>query len=509
MRKEDQSEHSQCTHPRACVLVVGILWLTAVNAHSQADYVFDWVSLAGGGGTEIGGPYAFSVTLGQTAAGTISGGNYTLVAGFCGVVNVAPLVSAAGTLAYYPTSYPPYGLSGKRVGNVTTTLTGSTNLSVVTLADGNYGFTRIPALGTCCITPSKTDDDPPANGITVADLAMIQAQVLGKLALGPYQLLAADVNTNGSITVADLAQIQAVILGKLTNFPAGLWRFVPADYVFPNALNPWSALCQRWYTNLEAEVVNGDFIAIKLGDVNNSWKPPVPVGGQTLVLDSPKQGTVQAAAVPEVGFCVGEQSAQPGQTVRVPVAVNGFSRVTSAQFSLEWDPAVLRFLGTGSYGLKELSPACFGTTLTERGRLAFAWYDPEASGVTLADGTVLFSVSFEVVGKAGSASAVAVRISPTPEQVSVGFGLANFVSKEGSVAVAGPGVEVSNLRYDNSAFRLSVPTEKGRSYTLEFTDSLTPAKWRALPAVAGDGTVTVLVNPAVTNQQRFYRVRVQ
>jgi hypothetical protein len=70
-------------------------------------------------------------------------------------------------------------------------------------------------------------------------------------------------------------------------------------------------------------------------------------------------------------------------------------------------------------------------------------------------------------------------------------------------------VLVTTPGYANGAFRLSVPTEKGRSYILEFTDTLAPAKWTALPAVVGDGTVTVLVDPAATDQQRFYRVHVQ
>ena len=147
--------------------------------------------------------------------------------------------------------------------------------------------------------------------------------------------------------------------------------------------------------------------------------------------------------------------------------------------------------------------------MTESGKLTFAWYDPEAGGVTLADGTVLFTASFEVIGKAGSVSGVALTGSPTAQVVCVDDARAAFGAQDGSVAVVGPGVLVSNSAYAKGVFRLSVPTEQGRSYNLEFTDSMTPAKWRALPAVTGDGTVTVLVDPAATNQQRFYRVRVQ
>ena len=281
---------------------------------------------------------------------------------------------------------------------------------------------------------------------------------------------------------------------------------MPADYVFPDPANPWSAPSQRWYTNLVADVTNGDFIAIKLGDVNNSWKAPA---GQNLVLNSARVGAALAAAVPEVLFGMGQQSAQPGQTVTVGVTVSRFSQVTSAQFSLAWDPAVLRYVGTGSYGLRGLSAGSFGTTLSASGKLAFAWYDPEAVGVTLADGTVLFSASFEVIGQAGSVSAVALAGAPIAQEVSVDFTLATFGAQDGSIAVVGPGALVSKPGYANGVFRLSVPTEQGRSYTLEFSDSLTPAKWTALPAVAGDGTVTVLMDPAATNQQRFYRVHVQ
>src|SRR5208337_4569614 len=101
------------------------------------------------------------------------------------------------------------------------------------------------------------------------------------------------------------------VLGLATNFPAGSWRFVPADYVFPDPTNPWGAPSQRWYTNRVADVTNGDFIAIRLGDVNSSWT--APAGGQSLVLNSAKVGAALAAAVPEVVFGVSQQSAQVGQ----------------------------------------------------------------------------------------------------------------------------------------------------------------------------------------------------
>jgi hypothetical protein len=58
-------------------------------------------------------------------------------------------------------------------------------------------------------------------------------------------------------------------------------------------------------------------------------------------------------------------------------------------------------------------------------------------------------------------------------------------------------------------FRISVPSVRGRRYTLDSADSLSAADWRAVGAVVGDGSVKILRDPTATPQQRFYRVRVE
>ena len=425
-------------------------------------------------------------------------------------------VGVSGAVAYYPTNYPASGLSGKVVGGVTMTVTGDAYLSGVTLGDGSYALGGMAYGGTYCVTPSKADDSPTNRAVTSADAALIQRYAVGLTPLdSPYKLLAADVNANGVVNTADATMIQRMVVGLLNTFPAGTWRFVPANYVFPDPQNPWNAPSNVWYTNLVADVSDGDFIAIRLGDLNNSWT--APAGGsssQARRVKVPAKGAQGSEAfvtgtVPEVVFGVNQQSAQPGQTVTVGVTVSGFRQVTSAQFSLAWDPAVLRYVGTGGYGLRGMSAGSFGSTWTGSGKLAFGWYDPEAVGVTLADGTVLFGVSFEVIGRAGSVSPVTVAGAPTVQEVGVDFGLAGFGAQDGSVSVVGPGVVVNQPGYAKSVFRLSVPTEAGRSYSLEYSDTLAPAQWTELPAVVGDGTVTVMVDPAPTNQQRFYRVHVK
>ena len=190
----------------------------------------------------------------------------------------------------------------------------------------------------------------------------IQKQILGVAPLvSPYAQLAADVNGDQEISTGDLIAIRKLILGSTVSMPAGLWRFVRADYVFPDPQTdpntPWDAPGSRSYSGLVADVTDGDFVAIKLGDVNNSWT--APVGRRVCWQRAPRGGGPAKNALPEVVFAVNQQSAQPGQTVSVRVTVSGFSQVSGAQFSLAWDPAVLRYVGTGDYGLQGAVSAVF------------------------------------------------------------------------------------------------------------------------------------------------------
>ena len=60
-----------------------------------------WSTIDGGGGTSTGCVYSVTGTIGQPDAGTMSGGNFTLIGGFWGVVAVqtpgAPWLSVART----------------------------------------------------------------------------------------------------------------------------------------------------------------------------------------------------------------------------------------------------------------------------------------------------------------------------------------------------------------------------------------------------------------------------
>ena len=416
-------------------------------------------------------------------------------------------VSISGTVAYYPTNYPASGLSSVRVANVTMNLTGDTNFTGLTASDGTYASSNLTPGDTYCVTPAKSDDSNPANGINGTDLVLIQRHLLALARLdSPYKLLAADVDGSGDINGTDLVLIQRLLLAYSNSFPAGLWRFVPADYVFPDPQNPWDAPSNIWTTNLLADAIGQDFVAVKLGDVDNSWTPPG--GGQTLAL----QRAAAQVAGPGVMFHLDEQTAMAGQRVAVPVSVSTFRDVDNAQFTLEWSPAVLRYAGTESYGLRGMSADSFGTTQAKQGRLAFVWYDPDAVGATVPDGTRIFAVNFEVVGRPGSSTVLSLGDALTMREVGVNFREAAFDAQHGRLSVVEPLVlRFSGATPGSGPFHISVRTQSGHRYVLERTDSLSTSNWTALRVIEGDGAVKVLSDAGASPsaRERFYRVRVE
>jgi hypothetical protein len=177
--------------------------------------------------------------------------------------NVNPC-SGSGAIAGLITTEDNNVVSGVEV-----SLNAASNL--VTAVDGGYFFSGLALGGDYSIAPKK--DAGYLNGVSTFDLVLISRHILGVTPLNsPYKLIAADVNNSGSITTLDLIQLRKLILSvdtKLANNTS--WRFVPANYTFPVPSNPWSATFPEVLNiNNLAGSVNGDFVAIKVGDVNNS-----------------------------------------------------------------------------------------------------------------------------------------------------------------------------------------------------------------------------------------------
>jgi hypothetical protein len=58
-------------------------------------------------------------------------------------------------------------------------------------------------------------------------------------------------------------------------------------------------------------------------------------------------------------------------------------------------------------------------------------------------------------------------------------------------------------------FILWIQTEPGKTYVVQYTDSLAALNWQNLPSITGDGTVKTVTNSVPGITQRFYRLREQ
>lgn len=177
----------------------------------------------------------------------------------------------------YPDGDPVQGYIGtennEAVANVQVDLTGTIEASYTTNGSGTYLFPDLSFVDSLVVTPSRNDN--PLNGVSTFDVVLISRHILGTQLLGsPYRMIAADVNQSGTITILDLIQIRKLILGLTTSFPnASSWRFVPSEYQFPVPSNPWQETFPEVIVLDDLEeggVISGNFIGVKMGDVNGS-----------------------------------------------------------------------------------------------------------------------------------------------------------------------------------------------------------------------------------------------
>ncbi len=264
-------------------------------------------------------------------------------------------------------------------------LSGVSSDEEVTIASGSYVFNVVQNGFDYTVTPHL--DENPLNGVTTFDLVLITKHILGIQILdSPYKMIAADANSSGSITTADMIQLRKLILGIYTDFPNNTsWRFVDADYVFPDATNPWYEEFpeSRNINNLSEDMMSEDFIAAKIGDVNGSATP------NATVIEERNVNGLFTLQTEDLRLEAGEQ-----YTVNFTAA--DLDKIQGYQFTMNFDRTALSFAGM-EYGVAQAEN--FGLTYADEGMITSSWNLPggqtgAANGQTLKGDEILFSVVF-------------------------------------------------------------------------------------------------------------------
>jgi hypothetical protein len=295
------------------------------------------------------------------------------------------------------------GLIGHQIDGSVRTPTGTAihNIPVVISGDGfvaetacdtfgRFSFDDVPTGNSYFLQPQN--DENWLNGVTTYDLVLISKHILGLESFdSPYKTIAADANRSGSVTTFDIVQLRQLILGINDYVPNNKsWRFVAADYSFPNPLNPFAATIKESivFDPLADDVQGADFVGIKVGDVNGSANPA----------QARHLADTLTIRMPNVAF-------EAGESISVPVFFGDWAGLEGLQmeWAIERDMLVLekvtfahpQFLGEQH------------TAILPNGRLSFSWDNVGAMTQQLGDH--VFSLHFRAKVKGELSDAIALR----------------------------------------------------------------------------------------------------
>ncbi|MEM1320407.1 MAG: T9SS type A sorting domain-containing protein [Bacteroidota bacterium] len=106
----------------------------------------------------------------------------------------------------------------------------------------------------------------------------------------------------------------------------------------------------------------------------------------------------------------------PGEVVRVAIRVKNFTDITSLQFTVTWDPAILEY-----DKLLDVNPNLMERTEMADGQMGLYnmnWVHPPLTGITLEDETALLTIVFNAVGENEATAMLHFADTPTPFEIS-------------------------------------------------------------------------------------------
>jgi hypothetical protein len=220
------------------------------------------------------------------------------------------------------------------VRDVAVRLSGREQASYITGTDGFFAFSDLDEGGDYSVVPFL--DDNHLNGVSTFDLVLISKHILRvRPFTSPYKLIAADANRSGSVTTLDMILLRRLILRVDERLGANTsWRFVPTAFRFPNPGNPFAQDFPELINinNLSGQVNDADFVAVKIGDVNESAAPHG--------LWAPEdRGFVGVFALR-----VDDQELTRGVEYHISVQALDMANIAGCQFTLEWDRETLEFV---------------------------------------------------------------------------------------------------------------------------------------------------------------------
>jgi hypothetical protein len=247
----------------------------------------------------------------------------------------------------------------------------------VTTQNGVYNFNNVVLPGSFTINAERNDAH--RNGVSTLDLVKIQKHLLGiELMDSPYDLIAADADNSQKVSAFDLVELRKLILGIYSELPANQsWRFVDKSFQFADVTNPWPFSESISMSAMTGNEMDKDFVAIKVGDVNNTVK-----ANALQILPRNGNGVVT--------FVTDERAVNAGEMVSIAISSADFAGIEGYQFTLQTNGLEFRGVESGIVSMGDENMGVFGSTLTA------SWN--KAGGVSATSSDVLFTLNFQATG---------------------------------------------------------------------------------------------------------------
>jgi len=233
---------------------------------------------------------------------------------------------------------------------------------------GQYAFVNNPLEFNYTLEASK--DDSYLNGLTTLDLVFISRHIIALESFNdPYKIIGSDASWDGKVSALDLSELRRVILGTHSQLDnVSPWVFINRNQAFLDNTNPWPFVQRIDISNLSSDHMAEDFIAIKIGDVNESYNAADTRSDGMLTLN------------------VDNQSVREGEIIHVDFTAENFDQIFGFQFTLRHDGVKFLDVNKGILDITDLNIGVLENDLT------MSWND--ATMKTSNPSDVLFTLSF-------------------------------------------------------------------------------------------------------------------
>lgn len=279
--------------------------------------------------------------------------------------------------------------------------------------DGDYQFDDLTVGNNYVVVPEKNDD--PLNGLSTYDIVLMTKHILvTELLNSPYKIIAADVNNSGTVTTLDIVKLRRLILFIDSTFENNTsWRFVDAEFVFPDPSNPFATSFPEVFSVnglLQSEEAN--FVAIKVGDLNGSADPSSLISGENRNI------------IGNLTFELEDQLLTAGNQFEIQFRSSDFNEMLGYQFTLNFNPDVMEFIETETGNLVKLGADNFGLTLLEKGVITTSWSNNVATNMT--GDEILFTLRFTAKSDARLSEVMRISSQYTRSEAYNATGLLNI-----------------------------------------------------------------------------------